>query len=159
MEALLGQTYSNFFEFYFSDFLSWVQICPGSPIFHYCLYTYNSILPKKFKVNVSTFFQKFNIIFVYKFQFWSNIFIHQVWTSLKRIDLLIDRVSVANLPLIMYLTTAICFFPSWNGLKFSIIPVLKSAFFLVHTKKQCCLYCMYLNLFLIVASILYSNGF
>ena len=62
---------------------------------------YNNILPQKCKVNVSIFIQKFNIIFVYKFQFWSNIFIHHVWTILDSIDLLIGRVSVAVLPLIM----------------------------------------------------------
>ena len=45
----------------------------------------NNILPQKCKVNVSVVFQKFNILFVYKFQFWSDILIHQVWTSLDRI--------------------------------------------------------------------------
>ena len=97
---------------------------------------YNNILPQKCKASVSIFFQKFNILFVYKFQFWSDIFIHQVWTSLDKIDLLTGHVSVGILPLIVYLMTAICFFPSLNGLKFSIIPVLKSAIFLVHTQNN-----------------------
>ena len=74
------------------------------------------------------YFQKFNILFVYKFQLWSDIFIHQVWTRRDRIGLLIGHVSVTMVPLIMHFTTAICFFPSWHGLKFSIIPVLKSPF-------------------------------
>ena len=109
---------------------------------------YNNILPQKCQVNVSIFFQKFNVLFVYKFQFWLDILIHQVWTSLDSIDLLVGRNSVVILPLIMHFTIAIRFFPSWNGLKFSIIPVLKSALFsMVHTQKQCRLYCMYLNLF------------
>ena len=102
---------------------------------------YNSILLQKCKVNVSIFFQKFNILFVSKFQFRSDI-------SLDRIGLLIDRVGVTILPLIMHFTTAIRFFPSWNGLKFSVILVLKFALFcLVYTQKQCRLCCMYLNLF------------
>ena len=46
---------------------------------------YNNIFPQKCKVNVSIFFQKFNILFVYKFQLWSDILIHQAWTSLDRI--------------------------------------------------------------------------
>ena len=71
---------------------------------------YNNILPEKCKVNLSIFFQKFNILFVYKFQFYSDIFIHQVRTSLDRIGLLIRRFSVAILPWIMHLTTAIRFF-------------------------------------------------
>ena len=61
---------------------------------------YNNTLPQKCKVNVSIFFQKFNII-VYKCQFWSDILIHQAWTSLDWIGLLIGRVGVAILPLIM----------------------------------------------------------
>ena len=45
-------------------------------------------------------------------------------------SLLIGRFSVTILPLIMHFTTTIRFFPSWDGLKLSIIPVLKSALFL-----------------------------
>ena len=109
---------------------------------------YNNTLPQKCKVNVLIFSQKLNILFVYKFQFWSNIFIHQVWTSFDRTDLLIGRISVAILPLIMHFTTAICFFPFLDGQKFSIIHVLTSAFFVwfMH-KKQSRFYWMYLNLF------------
>ena len=44
--------------------------------------------------------------------------------------MLIGRISVAILPLIMHFTTAIRFFPPWNGLKLSIRPGLKSAIFL-----------------------------
>ena len=46
-------------------------------------------------------------------------------------SLLIGLISVAILPLIKDFTTAIYFFPSWDDLKLSIIPVLKSALFLV----------------------------
>ena len=91
---------------------------------------------------------QYNIFLVYKFQFWSDIFIHQIQISLERISLSIGRVIVTILPLIMHITTAICLFPFWNGLKFSIIPVLKSALFcLFHIEKQYHLYCIYINLF------------
>lgn len=73
---------------------------------------YNSTLSQKCKVNVSIFSQKFNILFDYKFQFWSDIFIHQVWSSFDRIGLMIAQVSLSILPLIMHFTIAICFFPS-----------------------------------------------
>ena len=107
-----------------------IRSCTKNPNNIIFIGSYNIILSQKCNVNASILFQKFNILFVYKFQFWSHILIHQVRTSLSRIGLLIGRVSVAILPLIMHFTTAIRFFPSSNGLKFAIIPVLKFALFL-----------------------------
>ena len=90
---------------------------------------------------------------VYKFQYWSDIFIRQVWTSLDRMGLLIGRVSVAVLLLIMHLTTAIfclsilewlrivnytCFkinvFPVWFKHKNNIVFIVSKPFLFLYLK-------------------------
>ena len=64
---------------------------------------YNSILPEKCKVNLSVSFQKFNTVF-FSFINFRHLVRHLHRTSLDRTGLLIDRVSVAILPFIMYFT-------------------------------------------------------
>ena len=91
---------------------------------------YNSTLPQKCKVNVSIFFQKLNLLFIYKLGFGkTSSSIKYGLVSIGQ-SLLIGRGSVSIPPLIMHFKTAICFFPSWDGLKLSIIPVLKYVLFL-----------------------------
>ena len=98
---------------------------------------YNSILPQKCKVNVSIFFQKFNIPFI-NFGFGktsSSIKYRSV--SIGQVYQLICCVNVRIFPFIMYFTTATRFCASRNGLKFSTLAVLKCALFFVwFTQKK-----------------------
>ena len=129
---------------------------------------YNGILPQKCKVIVSIFFQKFIIPFINFNSGQASSSIKYRLVSIGQVYQLIGCVNVRIFPFIMHFTTATRFCPSQNDLKFSIVSVLKFALFsLVHTEKQCRLYCMYLNLFHFciqnvlptVTSILHTNGF
>ena len=92
---------------------------------------YNNTLPQKCKVNITIFFQKLNILFIYKLSFGkTSSSIKYGLVSIGQ-NLLIGRGSVLIPPLIMHFKTAIYFFPSWDGLKLSIIPVLKYVLFLL----------------------------
>ena len=84
------------------------------------------------------------------------------------LDRILVAVIVAILPLIMHLLTLIRVFPSWNGLKFSFIPLLKSALFLFgsYTNKISSLlyvsktFGFYIyHVFPVLRRILYSYGF
>ena len=92
---------------------------------------YNSILPQKCKVNVSIFFQKFNIPFI-NFGFGqTSSSIKYKSVSMGQVYQLICCVNVRIFPFIMYFTTATRFCVFWNGLKFSTLAVLKCALFFV----------------------------
>ena len=80
-----------------------------------------TLSPRNVKSKYQFFFK--NVIFFLFINFSFGQTSSFITYRLVSMGLLIGRVSVAILPLIMHMTTAICFFPSRNGLKFSSIPV------------------------------------
>ena len=91
----------------------------------------NNTFPPKYKVSVLIFFQQF-IFFSF-----INLNFSKGFSSIKYglfsigYNLLIAHVSVGIIPLIMHFTTAVRFFLSCDDLKFSIMPDVKFAVFLV----------------------------